>query len=169
MTESLIGTFSLIPQVADAVSIPVVAAGGITDGRGLAAALTLGADGVQIGTGFLATAESGASEMHKAALLSPAARTTVLTRLFSGRHARGILNDLVRELAAAEDQVPGYPIQNALMRPIRSAAYAQGDAEHASLWAGQAANLARRQPAGDYLAALIAQAQSLTSAAVQAE
>jgi nitronate monooxygenase len=163
VTESLVGTFSLIPQVADAVSIPVVAAGGIADGRGLAAALTLGADGVQIGTGFLATAESGASEMHKAVLQSAAARTTVLTRVFSGRPARGVLNQLVRELAAAEDHVPGYPVQNALMRPIRSAAYAQGDAEHASLWAGQAANLARRQPAGDYLAALIAEARTALS------
>lgn len=163
VSESLVGTFSLIPQVADAVSIPVVAAGGITDGRGLAAALTLGADGVQIGTGFLATTESGASRLHKAALHSPAARTTVLTRLFTGRPARGILNDLVRELAAAEADVPGYPVQNALMRPIRSAAYEQGDVEHASLWAGQAANLARGQAAGDYLAALIAEARTARS------
>jgi nitronate monooxygenase len=163
VAESLVGTFSLVPQVADAVSIPVVAAGGITDGRGLAAALTLGADGAQIGTGFLATAESGASQMHKAALRSPAARTTVLTRLFSGRPARGILNDLVRELASVEDDVPGYPFQNALMRPIRSAAYAQDDAEHASLWAGQAANLATGQAAGDYLAALIAEARTALS------
>jgi nitronate monooxygenase len=163
VAESLVGTFSLVPQVVDAVSIPVVAAGGIADGRGLAAALTLGADGVQIGTGFLATAESGASEIHKAALQSPAARTTVLTRLFSGRPARGILNDLVRDLAAAEDQVPGYPVQNALMKSIRSGAYAQCDVEHASLWAGQAANLARRQSAGDYLTALIAEARSARS------
>ncbi len=158
VAESLVGTFSLIPQVADAVSIPVVAAGGIADGRGLAAALTLGADGVQIGTGFLTTTESAASEMHKSALHSPAGRTTVLTRLFSGRPARGILNDFVRQLAPAEDQVPGYPVQNALMRPIRSTAYAKGDAEHASLWAGQAANLTGSQSAGDYLARLIAEA-----------
>ncbi|MEV6207952.1 nitronate monooxygenase, partial [Kitasatospora sp. NPDC051914] len=116
--ESLVGTFSLVPQVADAVRVPVVAAGGITDGRGLAAALVLGADAVQIGTGFLACAESGVSEVHRRALLSPEARTTVLTRLFSGRTARGIANRFVREMAAHEEDVPAYPAQNALMTTL---------------------------------------------------
>ena len=163
VAESLVGTFSLVPQVVDAVTIPVIAAGGITDGSGVAAALVLGADGVQVGTGFLATDESGASEMHKAVLHTEAARTTVLTRLFSGRHARGVLTDVVRDLAAAEDEVPAYPVQTALMAPIRSAAYARGDAGRASLWAGQAASLVPTGSAADYLAALVADAETALS------
>jgi nitronate monooxygenase len=153
--ESLVGTFALVPQVADAVSIPVVAAGGIADRRGVAAALALGADGVQIGTGFLVTAESGASEVHKQALLSPRARTTVLTRLFSGRTARGIANDLVRELAELEETVPPYPVQNALMKPIREAAARAGDDRFVNLWSGQAAGLVKARGAADYLRSLV--------------
>jgi nitronate monooxygenase len=153
VTESLVGTFSLVPQVADAVSIPVIAAGGIADGRGIAAARTLGADGVQIGTGFLATHESGASPAHKRAL--PGARTTVLTRLFSGRHARGIPNRLVRELAGAEADVPAYPVQNALMRPLRAVAAERELTDYMSLWAGQAAAVTRPRAARDYVDFLV--------------
>jgi nitronate monooxygenase len=157
--ESLVGTFSLVPQVADAVSIPVIAAGGIADGRGIAAALTLGADGVQIGTGFLATEESGASVIHKAALRSRRARVTVLTRLFSGRHARAIPNRLIHELAASEDLVPHYPVQNALMLPIRRAAGERGLADLVNLWAGQAASLVGAGAARDYLDTLVTEAE----------
>ncbi|GII95929.1 NAD(P)H-dependent flavin oxidoreductase [Sinosporangium siamense] len=153
--ESLVGTFSLVPQVADAVSVPVIAAGGIADGRGVAAALTLGADGVQIGTGFLATAESGASEVHKAALRGPDARVTVLTRLFSGRLARAIPNRFVREMAAFEDQVPPYPVQNALMLPIRRASTDRGLPDHVNLWSGQSAALTRPCDAKSYVDALL--------------
>ncbi|OII67197.1 nitronate monooxygenase family protein [Streptomyces sp. CC77] len=150
--ESLVGTFSLVPQVADAVSVPVIAAGGIADGRGMAAALTLGADAVQIGTAFLATRESGASPAHKQALSSPEARTTVLTRLFSGRTARGIVNRFIRDLAPYEDSVPPYPVQSALMQAVRREAGAQGRADLASLWAGQAAALTTgSRSAQDYL------------------
>ncbi|MFD3660668.1 NAD(P)H-dependent flavin oxidoreductase [Streptomyces sp. NPDC058659] len=157
--ESLVGTFSLVPQVADAVSVPVVAAGGIADGRGIAAALALGADAVQIGTGFLAARESGASTAHRRTLGTPEARTTVLTRLFSGRTARGIPNDFVRDMAAHEEHVPPYPVQNALMGPIRRAAAEQGRPEFVNLWAGQAAALAQESPsAGAYLAGLVADA-----------
>ncbi|CAM5571242.1 NAD(P)H-dependent flavin oxidoreductase [Streptomyces narbonensis] len=157
--ESLVGTFSLVPQVADAVSVPVVAAGGIADGRGIAAALALGADAVQIGTGFLAARESGASEAHRRTLGTPEARTTVLTRLFSGRTARGIPNRFVRDMAAHEGRVPPYPVQNALMQPVRRAAAAQDRPEYLNLWAGQAAALAQESPsAGSYLTALVAQA-----------
>jgi nitronate monooxygenase len=155
LAESLVGTFSLVPQVADAVRTPVLAAGGIADRRGVTAALTLGADGVQIGTGFLATAESAASPVHRAALADPEARITVLTRLFSGRHARAIVNPLIRELAAAEDTVPAYPVQNTLMRPLRAAGAARNDATYVNLWAGQAAPLSRPLPAADYLKSLI--------------
>ncbi|MFF8265350.1 NAD(P)H-dependent flavin oxidoreductase [Streptomyces virginiae] len=140
--ESLVGTFSLVPQVADAVGVPVIAAGGIADGRGMAAALTLGADAVQIGTAFLATRESGASEAHKRALGSPEARTTVLTRLFTGRTARGIVNRFVRDMAPYEEAVPAYPMQSALMQSVRREAGDQGREDLSSLWAGQAAALA---------------------------
>ncbi|PBC75696.1 nitronate monooxygenase [Streptomyces sp. TLI_235] len=159
--ESLVGTFALVPQVADAVRVPVVAAGGITDGRGLAAALVLGADAVQIGTGFLACAESAASEVHRRALLSPEARTTVLTRLFSGRTARGIANRFVREMAACEDEVPPYPVQNALMVPLRTEAAARGDSGLVAMWSGQAAGLAVGGAAADYLAGVLADAERL--------
>ncbi|MGW7329580.1 NAD(P)H-dependent flavin oxidoreductase [Streptomyces sp. NPDC054840] len=140
--ESLVGTFSLVPQVADAFGVLVIAADGIADGRGMAAALTLGADAVQIGTAFLATRESGASEAHKRALGSPEARTTVLTRLFTGRTARGIVNRFVRDMAPYEETVPAYPVQSALMQSVRREAGAQGREDLCSLWAGQAAALA---------------------------
>lgn len=159
VTESLVGTFSLVPQVADAVSIPVVAAGGIADGRGIAAALTLGADGVQIGTGFLATEESAASEVHRAALCGPEARVTVLTRLFSGRHARAIPNRFIREMAAYEDEVPPYPIQNSLMLPIRRT----GHPDYVNLWAGQSAALTHPRSAKDYLEALVTETEQALS------
>ncbi|MBB1252523.1 nitronate monooxygenase [Streptomyces sp. OF3] len=153
--ESLVGTFSLVPQIVDAVSVPVVAAGGVADARGVAAAFALGADAVQVGTGFLATRESAAAAPHRYALADPSARHTVLTRLFSGRPARGIVNELVTELAAHEDAVPPYPVQNALMRPVRAAAVEQGRAERLNLWSGQAAALAQHGvTAADYLATL---------------
>lgn len=154
VTESLVGTFSLVPQIADAVGIPVIAAGGIADSRGVRAALALGADGVQVGTGFLATDESGASQIHKEAL--PAAQSTILTRLFSGRPARAIPNRFTREMADHESSVPGYPVQNALMLPIRRASGAAADPDHVNLWSGQAGSLVRSRPAADYLAELTA-------------
>lgn len=166
--HSLVGTFSLVPQVVDRTSIPVIAAGGIADRRGVRAALALGAHGVQVGTGFLATRESNASEVHKRMLHSDAAKVTVLTKVFSGRTARGIHNGLIAELGNAE--VAPYPIQNALMHPLRTAAAERGLADHVGLWAGQAApltntinagtNNANAQDAGiknaaDYLAELV--------------
>jgi nitronate monooxygenase len=157
--ESLVGTFSLVPQVVDVVSVPVIAAGGIGDGRGIAAALTLGADGVQIGTGFLGTEESGASALHKRALHSSDAAVTVLTRLFSGRLARAIPNRFTAELADFEDKVPGYPIQNALMLPIRRAAAERGLTDYVNLWAGRAAALTKRRTARDYLESLVTETE----------
>ncbi|MFI1809571.1 NAD(P)H-dependent flavin oxidoreductase [Streptomyces sp. NPDC020422] len=128
------------------------------------AALALGADAVQIGTGFLATRESGASPVHRRALGTPEARTTVLTRLFSGRTARGIPNRFVREMSAHEELVPPYPVQNALMQPIRRAAAAQDRPEYVNLWAGQTAGLSRPGiPAAEYLAALVADAEKRTA------
>jgi nitronate monooxygenase len=166
--ESLVGTFSLVPQVADAVAIPVIAAGGIADGRGVAAALTLGADGVQIGTAFLATAESAASAVHKRALHSPEARVTVLTRVFSGRLARGIPNRFLREMSAFEDDLPPYPIQNALTQTLRATANARGLQDYVHLWAGQAAPLTRPQAAAAFLATLAAETEAILGIAAEA-
>jgi nitronate monooxygenase len=145
--ESLVGTFSLVPQITDAVDIPVIAAGGIADGRGIAAALTLGAEGVQLGTVFLACHESGASEAHKAQLVGLGARDTALTRAFSGRYARGIRNRFMREMSVYETQLPSYPIQNWFLGPLRQAAAQRNRPEYLALWAGQAASLSRRQSA----------------------
>jgi nitronate monooxygenase len=153
--ESLVGTFSLVPQVADAVSVPVVAAGGIADGRGVAAALTLGADGVQVGTAFLACEESGASSAHRQALLDPAAQTTVLTRAFSGRLGRAIPNRFQRELRPHEPELPPYPVQSHLTQPIRRAAAQRGLPEYLNLWAGQAAALARPRTAAECVRDLV--------------
>jgi nitronate monooxygenase len=158
--ESLVGTFSLVPQVADAVDVPVVAAGGIADGRGIAAAFALGAHGVQIGTGFLNTVESNASAPHRRALNSEGARRTVLTRVFSGRMARGIANRVTRDLVDAERDVPAYPVQNALMMPIRRAAADRDDPDHLNLWSGQAAPLTRETTAVEYLTRLVREAQA---------
>lgn len=155
VNESLVGTFSLVPQVARAVSIPVVAAGGIADGRGIAAALTLGADGVQIGTGFLATEESGASAVHRAALHGPEARTTVLTRAFSGRLARAIPNRFTREALAYENDLAPYPLQYTLTRLLREAAGERGLTDYVNFWSGQAAALTRPRGARDYLDELV--------------
>lgn len=154
--ESLVGTFSLVPQVARAVAIPVVAAGGIADGRGVGAAMALGAVAVQVGTGFLATTQSGASPAHRTVLRSEQARTTVLTRLFSGRTARGISNRFIRDMAPFEDEVPAYPAQNTLMVPIRRHAARHGDPELLNLWSGQAAALTGSADAGEYLMELVA-------------
>lgn len=164
--ESLTGGLALLPQVADAVSIPVVAAGGIADGRGIAAALALGAEAVQIGTGFLACRESGAHEAHRLALLSPAAADTALTRAFSGRLARGIRNRFLREIGAGA--VAPYPIQSWLSGRLRAAAVAQGREDLLSLWCGQAAPLLSRgaapasaPDAAGYLARLVADTETV--------
>ncbi len=152
---SLVGTLSLVPQLASAVSVPIVAAGGIADGRGVAAALALGAEAVQVGTAFLASPEAGAADVHKRLLGTPAARATRLTRAFTGRHARGIENDLLRELDAHPDDLLPFPAQHLLTLPLRRAAVANGKVELLALWAGQSAALARRQPAAEVLKRLV--------------
>lgn len=153
--ESLVGTFSLVPQVADAVRIPVIAAGGIADRRGFAAAMALGADAVQVGTAFLATRESAAAPGYRALLHSPAAGYTVLTRALSGRLARGIPNRVTRDLSDARDIAP-FPVQNWLTGRFRPEAAAHGNTELMSLWAGQAARLLRHETAAEVLAELLA-------------
>ncbi|MDQ1135956.1 nitronate monooxygenase [Microbacterium sp. SORGH_AS 1204] len=151
--DSLVGTFALVPQVVDAVGIPVIAAGGIADRRGVAAAFALGASGVQVGTAFLRTRQSAATEGHRAAIAAAADTDTVLTRAMSGRLARGIPNRAMRDLEASGMIAP-FPAQNWLTGVFRAAAGAAGDADLVSLWAGQAAGLARLDDAAEVLAEL---------------
>lgn len=157
----LTGTFALIPQVVDAVKIPVIAAGGIADGRGVAAALTLGAQGVQIGTAFLACEESAANPQHKALLFSSAAYDTALTRAFSGRLARGIRNRFMEEMRTHDTQIPDYPIHSWWVNQFKAVAFAQGRTDLVSLWSGQAAPLLRYHHAGELMNALQQEADAI--------
>ncbi len=158
-SASMIGTISLVPQVADAVCIPVIASGGIMDGRGIAAALALGAAAVQLGTAFLTCKESGISEAYRAAILIAKEDQTRLTRAFSGRPARGIVNRFMTEVESGGDQeaILPFPLQNALTRPLRTAAAKSGRAEFLSLWAGQGIRMARRQSAAELVTRLVAE------------
>ena len=160
--NSLIGTISLVPQVVDAVRVPVLASGGIMDGRGIAAALTLGASAVQMGTSFLTCREAGIAEAYKEAILSASEDETRITRAFSGRAARGIVNRFMREIDAgeADGAILPFPLQNALTRAMRSAATKQNRAEYLSLWAGQGLRLARRQSAGELVAQLATETEA---------
>lgn len=159
----LIGTMALVPQVADRVRVPVIAAGGVMDGRGLVACLALGAQAVQMGTYFLAAAESGANPAYKKALLEWRDRGTILTRSFSGKLARGIRNDFIEAMARSGLDIPPYPLQNALTQPIRRAAAATGDAEHMSLWAGQGYAMAKPMPARDLVRTLVEEMERVKS------
>ena len=153
--DSLTGTFSLVPQVADLVSVPVIAAGGIADARGIVAAFVLGAEGVQIGTAFLACEESGASPQHREALLSGKAGKTALTRGFTGRLARGIKNQLLDIMNAPGVEILPYPLQRFLVRNISGPAEKSGRQELIPLWAGQSANLAHHTRATELLDTLV--------------
>ena len=162
--SAMVGTMALVPQVVDAVTLPVIASGGIMDGRGIAAALALGASAVQMGTAFLTCDEAGIPDAYKEAILEAREHETRLTRAFSGRPARGIINRFMTEVEAhdAADAILPFPLQNALTRPLRNAAAKQGRAEYLSLWAGQGLRLARSQAAGD----LVAQLAKETEAAI---
>ena len=142
-----LGTLLLVPLIVDAVRVPVLAAGGIMDGRGILAALSLGAVAAQLGTAFLRTPESSIPQVHKDALARVADEGTVMTRAFSGRPARGLANRFTREVRSPAP----FPLQNSLTREIRQSAAARGDAEALSLWAGQGAAMARALPSGELL------------------
>ncbi|WP_367351240.1 NAD(P)H-dependent flavin oxidoreductase [Achromobacter animicus] len=148
---SMIGTMALVPQVADAVSVPVIASGGIMDGRGIAAALALGADFAQMGTAFLTTEESGISDAYKAVVAASRAEQSRITRGFSGRPARGIANAFMRDVDAIGGDILPYPLQNALTRPMRTAGGKSGNINVLSLWAGQGAPLARRESTAELI------------------
>lgn len=145
--QQLIGTVALVPQLVDAVRRPVIAAGGIADGRGIAAALSLGAAGVQIGTAFLACRESGASVTHRAALFNAREHATALTRAFTGRLARGIRNRFMEDMSVYEPQLPPYPVQAWFTNHVKTAAAEQGRPDLMPLWAGQATPLLRHRDA----------------------
>lgn len=159
--ESMVGLMSLIPQVVYKVSIPVIAAGGIMDGRGLMASLCLGAQGVQMGTAFLTCLESGANELHKAAILNAKEDQTVITRSFSGKWARGIQNEFISSMRANEHKLPAFPLQNSLTKDIRKASANQGKTDFMSLWAGQNATMAKRQTVHTLMESIITEAKKL--------
>ena len=161
--HSLIGTMALVPQIADAVAVPVIASGGIMDGRGIAAALALGADAAQMGTAFLTTDESGISDAYKAVLPATRSEQSRVTRAFSGRPARGISNAFMRDADAIGADILPYPLQNALTRPMRTAGGKAGNINVLSLWAGQAAPLARRESTADLVQRLVRETQAAQS------
>ncbi len=144
-----VGLFALLPQVVDAVSIPVIAAGGIADARGIVAALALGASGVQIGTAYLFCPEAKISPLYRHALQQAADTGTVITNLFSGRPARGILNHYLAEAGPMSDAALPFPYAATLVAPLRAASEKGGSFDYMQLWAGQAAKLAHTMPAAD--------------------
>lgn len=144
-----VGTFALLPQIVQAVQLPVIAAGGISSAAGIAAAKALGAAGVQVGTAYLCSHEATTSALHRSALQSPAAQHTALTTLFSGRPARGIVNRLMRELGPLNAAAPAFPLATAAIAPLRAAGEAAGSSDFTPLWSGQNASGCRDLPATD--------------------
>ena len=142
------GTFALVPQTVDAVRVPVIAAGGIADGRGVAAALVLGAAAAQVGTAYMLTPEAKVSEVHRAALKAARDDGTSVTNVFTGRPARGLINRVMREVGPMATGAPAFPLAASAIAPLKAAAEAKGLGDFTSLWSGQAAALAREEPAG---------------------
>jgi len=164
---SSIGTLALVATVVEAVDLPVIAAGGIMDGRGVAAALALGASAVQMGTAFLLADEAINGPTWQRAIVAAPDDATRLTRAFSGRYARGIENRFMREMRAQEEAVPAYPVQNRLTQPLRAAAAKAGDPEMMSLWAGQGVTMARPGEAGAMVQLWWAQAREAAAGLVE--
>ena len=142
------GLFALLPQVVDAVRVPVIAAGGIADGRGIAAAFALGASGVQIGTAYLRTPQAMSSPMHRAALAQARDDATRMTNVFTGRPARGLLNRFMSEHGPMNAAAPTFPLATGAVAPLRAHWEKRGSGEYSPLWAGEAAALAREEDAG---------------------
>lgn len=148
------GTMALLPQIVQAVRVPVIAAGGIADAAGVAAAMALGASAVQIGTAYMCCPEATTSALHRAALQSPQARHTALTTLFTGRPARGIVNRLMRELGPLNPAAPAFPLATAAIAPLRAKAESVGNADFSPLWSGQNASQCGNLPAAELTRAL---------------
>lgn len=153
-----LGLFSLLPQVRDAVSVPVIAAGGIADARGVVAALALGASGVQLGTAYLFCPEAKISPLYRSALEHAADSGTALTNLFTGRPARGIFNRYLQESGPISDAAPAFPYAATLLAPLRAASERAGSQDYMQLWAGQAAGLGKTMPADQFTRELAAEA-----------
>jgi nitronate monooxygenase len=158
---ALVGTLALVPQVVDAVRVPVIAAGGIMDGRGIVAARALGAAGVQMGTAFLTCREAGGPAAAKAAVRAARDDQTALTRAFSGRLARGVVNEFLSALRGREEVILPFPLQNAATRPMRNEAAKRGDTRYLSMYAGQAAGLARDLSAAELVGRLVREAEEV--------
>ncbi len=157
------GTMALVPQVVDAVKVPVIAAGGIGDGRGIAAALALGAAGVQMGTVFMLAPEAKTGPLHRTALKQANDNSTTLTNLFTGRPARGIVNRYIREVGPMCADAPAFPLAAGAAQPLRSAAEAKGSTDFTPLWSGQAPTLAREMGSGEIVGTVLRE----TAAALQ--
>ncbi len=155
------GTFALIPQVVDAVGVPVIGAGGIADARGIAAALVLGASAVQIGTAYLRCPESKILPPHRAALRAAHDDDTAVTNLMTGRPARGLVNRVMRELGPVSGIAPEFPLAGGALAPLHAKAQAQGSGDFSSMWAGQAASLGREMPARELTRTLWIEVQDL--------
>ncbi|MDB6145802.1 MAG: 2-nitropropane dioxygenase family oxidoreductase [Pseudomonas sp.] len=161
LSESLdtqVGTFALVPQVVDAVRVPVIAAGGIGDARGIVAALALGASAVQLGTAYLFCPEAKVTAPHHRALRSAKDSETALTNIFTGRPARGIINRVMRELGPISDLAPAFPLAGGALMPLRAKAEPQGNGDFMNLWAGQAVGLKHELTAGELTRQLAAEA-----------
>jgi nitronate monooxygenase len=149
-----VGTFALVQQIRHAVGIPVIAAGGIADARGAAAAIALGAAGVQAGTAYLFCPEATTNPLHRAALKTDAARNTAVTNVFTGRPARGIVNRLMREIGPINSAAPAFPLAATAIFALRSKAEPRGVHDFTTMWAGQSAALCREMPAAELTRAL---------------
>lgn len=156
-----VGTFALLPQIADAVRVPVIAAGGVSDARGIAAALVLGAAGAQLGTAFLFCPESKILPPHRAALKNARDEATALTNVMTGRAARWFINRAMRELGPISEIAPEFPLAGGALAPLHAKAQAQGSGEFSAMWAGQAAALGRELPARELTAKLATETQAL--------
>ncbi|ANQ63722.1 NAD(P)H-dependent flavin oxidoreductase [Staphylococcus equorum] len=157
----LIGTMSLVPQIADAIDIPIIASGGIMDGRGLVASIVLGAEAIQMGTAFLTTEESGASSLYKNMIQQSKETDTVITNVFTGKPARGIDNNFIHKMDEYNDDIPDYPIQNQLTSAIRKEAAQKGDAQWTHLWSGQSPRLAQNVSATLLIQRIINESKAL--------
>ncbi|MFS0823979.1 NAD(P)H-dependent flavin oxidoreductase [Bacillus sp. 1P02SD] len=158
--DNIVGLMSLIPQIADNVNIHVIAAGGIMDGRGFMASIYLGAQAVQIGTAFLTCIESGAHQVHKDAILHACEDETVVTRSFSGKPARGLINPFILSLQDCEKDLPEFPVQNSLTQDIRKASGSQNNKDYMSLWSGQSPRLSKNQSAKTLIESIMSEVKN---------
>lgn len=165
--DAMIGTMALVPQTVDHINIPVIAAGGIMDGRGVLSALVLGAKAVQMGTAFVTSLESGAKVQHKEAVLRSSEDQTVITSAFSGKPARGIRNDFIIDMKRHEQELPTYPIQNTLTQSIRGEAAKQNRPEWISLWCGQNPRSSKQQTVSDIISEILSDIDAIVTSQVK--